>query len=77
MAMLDLTQVEVANGIRRSQAAVSAIYNFDYDDVKLTTLQRLAEFFGCTIDDIFPHVSPETANGDQPVLPFKKAAVAR
>ncbi len=69
--MLDLTQREVAAGTNLTPPTVSDIYNFKVLDVKLGTLRALAEFFGCTIDDIFPRI-PAAAADDQPVLPFKR-----
>lgn len=56
MAMLDLTQTDVARGTNRSQASISDICNFVSTDVKLPTLHALAAFFGCTVDDLFPCV---------------------
>ena len=75
--MLDLAQTEVAAGTGLTQSTISEIHNFRTVDLKLSTLRALADFFGCAIDDLFPRVSHETSSADQPVLPFKKAAMAR
>lgn len=74
MAMLDLTQNDVAQGTSLTQATISDIYNFKVRDVKLATLRALADFFHCSIDDLFPRVGEAPA--DQPILPFKAKAVA-
>lgn len=77
MAMLDLTQIEVASGSDLTQATISDIYNARYTDLKHSTVQRLAVLFGCAIEDLFPPVGEESAR-DQPALPFRrKDAVAR
>lgn len=75
MAMLDLTQNDIAQGTSLTQTTISDICNFRVVDVKLSTLHALARFFGCAIDDLFPRVGE--APTDQPILPFKKTAVAR
>lgn len=54
MALADVTQVEVAEGVELTQATVSDIRNGKYNDLKHSTVQRLASFFGCAIEDLFP-----------------------
>ena len=46
------TQVEVAAAIGISQGALSDIER--RDNVMLATAQRLARYYGCTIEDVFP-----------------------
>lgn len=77
MAMLDLTQSDVAARTELTQATISDIYNAKYSDLKHSTVQRLAGLFGCAIEDLFPPVGDDTAR-DQPPLPFvRKALVGR
>lgn len=71
MAMLDLTQTDVARGADRTQASISDIYNFVATDVKLSTLRALADFFGCSIDDLFPRIAPAAVDDGQAALPFR------
>lgn len=54
MALADVKQVELAEGVGMSQASVSDIRNGKYNDLKHTTVQRFADYFGCYIEDIFP-----------------------
>lgn len=54
MALANVTQVEVAEGTALTQATVSDIRNGKYGDLKHSTVQRIAEFFGVFIEDIFP-----------------------
>jgi DNA-binding XRE family transcriptional regulator len=49
-----LTQVQLGQRIRKTQAFISAIEIGDYADMALTTSQDLARELGCTVDDIFP-----------------------
>lgn len=78
MAMLDLTQTDVATHTDLTQATISDIYNAKYIDLKHSTVQRLAALFGCAIEDLFPPVGDDAAR-DQPPLPFvsRKALVGR
>lgn len=77
MAMLDMVQADVAAGTQLTQATISDIYNARYTDLKHSTVQRLAAFFDCSIEDLFPPVE-EVVRRDQPALPFtRKTAVAR
>lgn len=45
-------QIEAATGIR--QAYVSAIVNARYSKLPLETARKLAGYFGCAIEDLFP-----------------------
>lgn len=54
MKLAGVTQVEVAAGVGLTQASVSRIRNGHYIDLPLGTLRRLACYFGCQIDDLFP-----------------------
>jgi len=57
MALGEVTQVEVAAAIGVTQPHVSEIVNGNYSRLPLQTAQKLAEFFGCSIDDLFPSVA--------------------
>lgn len=54
MALAKVNQVQLAESVRMSQASVSDIRNGKYNDLKHTTVQRFADFFGCYIEDLFP-----------------------
>lgn len=74
MALLGLSQAEVAAGAQLTRPTISDIYNFKVLDVKLGTLRALADFFGCSIDDLFPAIGE--ASADQIPLPLKRKAIA-
>ena len=54
MGLGDVTQVQVAAAIGVTQPHVSEIVNGNYSSLPLPTAQRLAAFFGCAIEDLFP-----------------------
>ena len=49
-----VTQEQVADGIGASQPHVSEIANGNYRRLPFETTRSLAQFFGCTIEDLFP-----------------------
>lgn len=77
MAMLDVTQSEVAGGAALAQPTISDIYSGNYTDLKYGTVQRIAEFFGCQVEDIFPKIEPAAVSTNQPALPFRRRAASR
>lgn len=54
MALTDSTQNEVAVGTSLAQPTISDIYNGKYVDLKHSTVQVVAAYFGVSIEDIFP-----------------------
>ena len=62
--LADVTQVELAAKVRITQAHISSIENGDYgqDGLPLETTRRLANFFGCSVDDLFPMEQRELAS---------------
>ncbi len=52
--LAEVTQVQVADGIGSKQSHVSEIANGNYSRLPLETSQKLARFFGCQIEDLFP-----------------------
>lgn len=54
MTMTDATQMDVAFSTNLTQATISDISNGNYRDLKHSTVQAIAGFFGCLIEDIFP-----------------------
>lgn len=54
MKLLGVTQVQVAAGVGVTQSHVSEIANGNYSSLPLDTAQKLAEYFGCSTDDLFP-----------------------
>lgn len=56
MDLADVTQAAVAEGIGSTQPHVSAISlgRYGKDGLPLETTRRIASFFGCTIEDLFP-----------------------
>lgn len=79
MAMLAVTQVDVAAGTNLTQPTISDICKGNYTDLKHSTVQCLAAFFGCAIEDLFPATVASSAQREQPALPFvrRKAVAAR
>lgn len=47
-------QGEVAEELGMPQSQLSDITRGRFPDPKLSTLQKLAEYFGCAIEDLFP-----------------------
>lgn len=54
MQLSGQTQVQVAAGVGLTQPQISAISNGNYTRLPLETAQQLANYFGCTTDDLFP-----------------------
>jgi len=48
------TQVEIAKATGYPQPYVSAVEAGDYAKIPLETARRFAQFFGATIEDLFP-----------------------
>lgn len=79
MALVTVRVGEVAKATGLTLATVSDIRNFKYADLKHSTVQRIAEFFGVFIEDIFPSLAAAAVSAQarqQRPLPFRKA-VAR
>lgn len=47
-------QGEVADDLQMTQSQLSDIARGRFPDPKLSTLQKLADYFGCAIEDLFP-----------------------
>jgi transcriptional regulator with XRE-family HTH domain len=79
MVMTDATQTDIAEGTGLSQATISDIRNGNYVDLKHSTLKKLAAFFGCQIEDLFPPTNDDEESREQRTLPFasRKAAALR
>lgn len=54
MRIAKATQVAVATGTGIQQTQISRIASNMGNGVTLATATRLANFFGCTVDDLFP-----------------------
>lgn len=54
MELATLTQVQLAEGTGLTQSYISRIKNGRYDDLSGDTMRALANFFGCSLDDLFP-----------------------
>ncbi len=54
--LLGVTQVELATRVGHSQPYISSIElgQYSVDALPLETTRRLAGFFGCAIEDLFP-----------------------
>lgn len=75
---LKVTQLDVEAATALKQSFISAIENGKYSDLPLETSRRLARYFGCAIEDLFPARRDE--GQPQPTLPFvarERAAAAR
>lgn len=53
-AMLQLKQADVARTIGLTSPQLSDIELGEYKDIPLEKTRALAEYFGCTIEDLFP-----------------------
>lgn len=49
-----LTQVEMSAALGITQPHISSLERGDYSDLPLETARKIAEFFGCGIEDLFP-----------------------
>lgn len=49
-----VTQTQVADAVGLTQPHVSEIANGKYTSLPLETARRLAGYFGCSIDELFP-----------------------
>lgn len=54
MRLAGITQVQLAAGVGMTQPHISDLANGKYSALPLETARRLAEFFGCAIEDLFP-----------------------
>lgn len=52
--MTDKNQTEVAADLGMSPSQLSDLCRGRWPDPKLSTLQKLADYFGCLIEDLFP-----------------------
>lgn len=52
--MSGLTQSQVADATGINESNLSQIVNGRYSNVKVETARRLADYFGCHIEDLFP-----------------------
>ena len=49
-----LTQMEVANALGMPQPYVSDVVRNRYQTITVDNARKFAEFFGCSIEDLFP-----------------------
>lgn len=54
MAMLDVTQTQVSDSTGIPKSNLSELVNGKYGDVQVETARKLAAYFGCAIEDLFP-----------------------
>lgn len=54
MELAGVTQVQIAAAVGVTQPHVSDIANGKYTALPIETARRFSNFFGCTIDDLFP-----------------------
>lgn len=52
--MLTLTQVQLASAIGITQSSLSDIERTRYMGVTLETARKFSDYFGCSIEDLFP-----------------------
>lgn len=50
------TQEEIRNTTGLSKATVSKLFSGNYHDYQLSTLEKIAEFLGCEVNDILIRV---------------------
>lgn len=54
MQLVEVTQVQVAAAVGMTQSHISEIANGNYSSLPLSTAQKLADYFGCSTDILFP-----------------------
>lgn len=54
MALLHVTQVQLAAALGVEQSFISKVVRGRYSRLDLRFGQRLAAYFGCSVDDLFP-----------------------
>lgn len=54
MELASVTQVQIAEKTGYTQSYVSRVRNGHYSDLPGETMRTFAEFFGCSIEDLFP-----------------------
>lgn len=54
MNLAGVTQVQVAEAIGMTQSHISRIANDNYSRLAYHTALRLAQYFGCAAEDLFP-----------------------
>lgn len=52
--LLGLTQVELSAALGITQSSLSDLERNRYASTTVDTARKFAEFFGCTIEDLFP-----------------------
>jgi transcriptional regulator with XRE-family HTH domain len=56
LRLAGLTQRAFAAGCGLDEPSVSDLVNGKYQDLRFSTVQRIAGFFGVPVDDIFPNL---------------------
>ena len=54
LEMAGVTQVQIATAIGHTQPYVSSVINGKYSALPIETARKFAEFFGCSMEDLFP-----------------------
>jgi transcriptional regulator with XRE-family HTH domain len=54
MQLASVTQVQIAERTGFTQSYISRIQSGQYGDLPGETMRTFAQFFGCTIEDLFP-----------------------
>jgi transcriptional regulator with XRE-family HTH domain len=54
MQLAGVTQAEIASALGMHQPSVSSAKRGRYRTMYLTTAQKLAAYFGCAVEDLFP-----------------------
>lgn len=54
MELAKVTQVQLAEATGLTQSYISRIKNGRYEDLSGDTMRALADYFCCTLDDLFP-----------------------
>lgn len=60
LALTDARQSEVADETGYPVPNLSRLVNGKYVDITIDTARKLADYFGCAIEDLFPAEEPET-----------------
>ncbi len=59
LELAERTQVQLAEAIGVTQANISRLCTGSYSDLPLEKTRAIAEFFGCSIEDLFPAKATE------------------
>ena len=61
MELVGLTQAELGEAIGTTQGTVSRVTRGGFPKLPIETARKFAEFFGCSMEDLFPRANDRDA----------------